>query len=130
MGVQAIGNPNIFQLSRIVSFRDSSSRVALPVDRSLVLYSRYKHVHGIPTAGDGKGMPLDRLRILDTLIDRLISLKSGGLLVKDVTGATSEEIDGLIKEYQAELHKSLVRQTELLGGSASSDLGLVVNMVA
>ena len=130
MAVQPITNANVFQFSRIASYREGSSRVALPVDRNMVLYSRYKHVRGVPSIGGGGTLPLDRLRVLDNLIDRLMSLKSGGLYAKNVDRMTTREIDELIKQYEAELHQTAKRQIQFPQAPTNRLVGLVVDLVA
>ena len=130
MAVQPIANPNTLQLFRIASYREGSSRVALPVDRSLVLYSRYKHVRGVPSFDGEGGLPLDRLRVLDNLIDRLVSLKSGGLYAKDVDELTTREIDGLIRQYEAELHRAVKQNIQFPQTQARQYAGIVVDLVA
>lgn len=128
--IQPTANPSIFQLSRIVSHRQGANRVSVPVDQSLVMYSRYRHVHGIPSYDKDGGLPLERLRVLDTLIDRLINLRTGGPLVKDVEALSSNEINQLIEDYQAELHNALKRKMSFPDFNQSPDVGLVVDLVA
>ncbi|MCF7914111.1 MAG: hypothetical protein K9L66_02985 [Spirochaetaceae bacterium] len=61
--------------SYLMRARYSSGRIAFPVKANQALYAHFKHVTGIPTSGD-KGVSLSKLRTIDKVIDRLISIKS------------------------------------------------------
>lgn len=60
-------------LSSLIRARYSSGRVNMPLQGS-VNYMRLKHVQGVPSpGGEGQGFTLSRLRMLDTMIERLES---------------------------------------------------------
>jgi len=61
--------------SFLMRARYSSGRIAFPVKANQALYAHFKHVTGIPTSGD-KGVSLSKLRTIDKVIDRLVSIKS------------------------------------------------------
>lgn len=85
--------------------RYSAGRVSLPVAPSAVLYANFEHVSG-QAAGEGAPtLSIDRLKILDVLIDRLQSVKSEPLAAAEAPAElTSGRVDALIKQYGAELH--------------------------
>lgn len=131
MVIQPTANTNILQLSRVVSLKYSGGKLALPVNRNVVLFSRFKHVRGVPSPEDGEGLPLASLKALDSIIDRLVNIKSTRYYRTDVTGLAKPEIDFLVRRYQTELHRTLqngVGQTS--AGGPSNDLGLTLNIVA
>ena len=106
-------------------------KLALPVERNLLLYSRFKHVHGTPSPTKGEGLPLYNLKALDNLIARLISVKGKSSYLINVEGMSNDDIALITQRLQKEIH-SLVSepQSSLLAGGEGNDLGLVLNLVA
>lgn len=131
MTAQPISTANVFRLTSATRASSAVRKLALPVDRNLLLYSRFKHVHGTPSPVKGEGLPLYNLKALDNLIARLISIKGKNSYSIDVQGIGKEEITALTQQLQEEVH-SLVSgsQTSLLAGSETNDVGLVLNLVA
>ncbi len=129
--VASVLQPNIFELSSLVARENPTGKLAMPVDTSVLLYSRYKHVRGAPPVGAGRGVPLYRLRALDNLIERLISLRSNRPIVRNIADLSREEVDGLIEEYRKSVHREVSSESKVLEiGSVSNDLGLTLDIVA
>lgn len=104
-----------------------SGKVMIPVSRQDALYARFKHIAGFPEPMKGSGYSLNRMRVLDVLIDRLNRISQNQIQEKPET-LSNERIDVLIDEYshklQAELKKPL--HNALVGGASQ---GAVVNML-
>lgn len=80
-------------------------RVCMPVQPSEVLYSYFEHVSGMAAAQGMGTVSIDRLKILNSLIERLQSIKSQPLAAREAPESlSSDRIDALIQEYGAELH--------------------------
>ena len=62
--------PNIYAISAI-----QGSRVAVPVSPSAYIYSHFEHVSGVPASEGESGVNISKLKIIDTLIDRLSKMK-------------------------------------------------------
>jgi len=75
--------------------RYSSGRIAFPVKANQAIYAHFKHVTGIPTSGD-KGVSLSKLKTIDRVIDRLISIKSSS-----GNSEQRERIDSMIASLEA-----------------------------
>ena len=131
MTAQPISTANVFRLTSMTRSSSAIRKLALPVDRNLLLYSRFKHVHGTPSPAKGEGLPLYNLRALDNLIARLISIKGKNSHSINVDGMGKEEIATLTQRLQEEVH-SLVSgsQASLLAGSETNDVGLILDLVA
>ena len=85
-----------------------SGRVGVPVPPSQLPYSYFKNVTGVATPSAAT-YSLDKLKILDTLIEHLRSVKSNPLLARENSAqADPERIDALIEEYGRQLHSALV----------------------
>lgn len=82
-----------------------AGRISLPVPASQLLYSGFEHVTGVPAPEGGTALSIDRLKILDVLIDRLSSVKSEPLAAREAPSSlTSGRVDALIEQYGSELH--------------------------
>lgn len=129
MVVQAPVSTNVLQVS-LAADRYTGEQLTLPVDPSVYLYARFKHVRGVPAMGKEKGLPLSRLRALDSLIDRLISLKGNEDYRSDFTGLSRVELDFLEQRYQRELHAALAQQPDSARlGHPQNDTALVLNVL-
>ncbi len=80
----------------------AAGRVSLPVAKGQAIYAHFEHVSGVPTEG---GVSVDRLKLLDTLIDRLSALerergKRAEPAKADYRGLAPEKLDSLIGQYR------------------------------
>ena len=131
MRIPTVANTSVFRLSSITRSETAVGKLALPVDSSLVLYSRFKHVHGTPSTKGGTALPLSSLRAMDNLIDRLIALKGRNRYLGDVGGMSAQDIDFAVKLLQKELNGIVSGpQLPVTAGSGQNDIGLVLNLVA
>jgi hypothetical protein len=97
----------------------------------MLLYSRFKHVHGTPTVGNTSGLPLSRLRAIDNLIDRLIALRGRNTYWVNTDAMNDEDLVFAVEKLQKELNKIVTgKPLPLTAGSPQNDLGLIFNSVA
>ncbi|MCA1754451.1 MAG: hypothetical protein LC641_07130 [Spirochaeta sp.] len=104
--------------------RFADGRISLPVSGSAV-YARFRHVQGVPTDGETMGFSMSRLRILDTLIDRLARMKGNAEYQRHNEGMSPDAVDALIDRYKNELSSTLT-QLEAAGYTS----GLIESGVA
>jgi hypothetical protein len=88
-------------------FSTSSGTLCVPVKPSAVIYSQFDYVRGTAVSQGQKGVPVDRIRILNTLISQLVSMKKKNSSSEDFSILTDEQKDELIKEYQNQIKVSL-----------------------
>ncbi len=88
----------------------TSGKVSVPVSPAQLLYSNFKNVAGTPSAG-ASAYSLDKLKILDTLIERLRTVKSQPRIERESKGLSDERIDALIQQYGDQLHSAMVAST-------------------
>jgi len=62
--------PNIYAITAA-----QGSRVAVPVSPSSYIYSHFKHVSGVPAAEGETGVNINKLKIIDTMIEQLSKMK-------------------------------------------------------
>jgi hypothetical protein len=97
--------PNSIPITNIIKARVSPGRIAVPIRRQLPAI--YKHVAGIPSHRKGEGLPLEKIRALDNLIDRLKLVKGERAFARDLTGMDAGVLDSLIKRYSDQLHDAV-----------------------
>ena len=84
----------------------SSGKVTVPVPPSLLLYSNFKNVSGTAQPG-ASAYSLDKLKILDTIIERLRTTRNQPKVERESKGMSDEHIDALIQHYGDQLHAAL-----------------------
>ena len=131
MRLQSIANTSSFQLSSITRNDSVGKKMLLPVDGNLLLYSRFRHVHGTPAIKDGEALPLCSLRAMDNLIDRLIAVRGRSTYLTSVESMDRIQIEFTVDTLQKELN-GLVSGANLplTAGSEQNDVGLILNLIA
>ncbi len=123
----ASGQVNIAQL---MSMRNSSGRISIPVSRAQSPYAQFKYVQGIPTASQGRAVPLNRLRVLNNLIDSLVNLKENNVSRVNPSRLSDNAIDALISQYAGKLHDAISSQAGPYTAGMSYSTGSLVNLTA
>ncbi len=109
----------------------SGGRVSLPVSPQQLLYSNFQHVSGVAASPGEPVASIDRLKILDTLIGRLASMKSQPLAsAEKPEGMSSERIDALIDQYGAELRSRAVATPTAYSFQAPVESGMLFSLAA
>ena len=118
--------PQTVPVTSLVRARYGMGKLALPVNGPLG-YVRLKHIQGIPPSGEGGGFRIQKLQVLDSLIDRLARMKSAERFTADDDGASAEQVDAMIERYSAQLHQVL-QQLSASGYAGQADsLGNILN---
>jgi hypothetical protein len=111
--------------------------MSLPVSPSSYIYSHFRHVSGIPAPEGVQGVTINKLKILDTLIDQLARMKKQPEPSWGAAGETSEErINALIEQYENQIRAVKAAGAAAPYSSAASaaspapPLGAVFNLVA
>ncbi|GHV22735.1 hypothetical protein FACS189494_09970 [Spirochaetia bacterium] len=84
----------------------SSGKASVPVSAGSVIYSHFKHVSGVPAPEGVQGANVSRLKILDTLIERLSQLKKSANISFQPENERNDRLDALIAQYQTELKQA------------------------
>lgn len=89
----------------MVSTVSSGGKNYLPVKPNQYVYSQFKYISGFPAANGQQGLSIDRLMILNTLIDQLVSMKQKNIDTRqaDISGMSNDQIDALIQQYQGQV---------------------------
>ncbi len=126
-----IGSLQTISYSAVPS-ASAGGRTYIPVDPHQYLYSQFQYVAGIPAAKGQSGISVDRLKILNTLIDHLVSMKEKNVMpkVQGETKLTNDQIDTLIKQYQEQIRTVTAAAENLPYRPAPLETGIAVNLVA
>jgi hypothetical protein len=89
-------------------FASGANKLFVPVSPSAVIYSQFDHVSGVAARQGQNGIPVNKIRILNTLLDQLITMKRGAVK-RPVAMPRETEIDGHIQNYQTQI-SALVKQ--------------------
>ncbi len=97
-------------------FSSSAGSLYVPVKPSAVVYSQLDYVHGVSSGADGKGVPVNRIRILNSLIHQLVSMKKSSsesmLSSFNYEDMTESQKDALIKQYQKQIADAVTASAE------------------
>ena len=96
---------NYLPISLVYAPRYGEGRVSLPVLRSQALYASFQHVAGVPAQDGVAAFSVDKLHILEVLINRLERVKSDPLAAREAPPSMEPgRVDALIEQYSAEIH--------------------------
>jgi hypothetical protein len=105
-------------------------KMSLPVAPSNYIYSHFRHVSGTPAPEGTRGVAINRLKILDVLIEQLAQIKKRPEPGLD-TNASDERLDALIDQYRGQIRQAQAAAAAMPYSPApSSAAGAVVNLVA
>jgi hypothetical protein len=79
-------------------------KMSLPVAPVQYIYAQFEHVSGVPAPEGIHGVPITKLKILDSLIDQLHEMKEKRNPVKGLF--SDESIDTLIEKYEQQIRQS------------------------
>jgi hypothetical protein len=123
----ASGQVNIAQL---ISARTNSGRINIPVSRAQSPYAQFKYVQGVPASSKGHAVPVNRLRILNNLIDSLVQLKESNTIQPKVSHLSDEAIDAMITQYAGKLHDAVSTPSIPYSPGLGYSTGSLVNLTA
>jgi hypothetical protein len=79
-------------------------RMSLPVSPSQYIYSHFRHVSGVPAPEGVRGLAINKLKILDALIENLSRLKQQPQPFFGEDGeSTDKRLDSLINHYESQI---------------------------
>lgn len=86
----------------------ASSTLYVPVKQSALIYSQFSYVHGTAADQGQPTVPVSRIKILNTLISQLISMKQHARVNEtEASGLSEERADDLIREYQKQVQDAV-----------------------
>jgi hypothetical protein len=90
------------------STHNASGKVAIPVKPYMVIYSQLEHISGYADPKGSNSISLNKVYMLNTLIDKVSSSSVDSASKKiDTKGLSEAQIDSMISDYQAKLQTQL-----------------------
>ena len=82
-----------------------SGRMSLPVSASSYIYSHFKHVSGVPAPEGVEGININKLKIIDTLIEQLSRMKNQPEIpeIDNIEKENDKQINALIEHYNSQV---------------------------
>lgn len=126
--VQAISpSTTVATIMAVRSAQTDTAGVIMPVRPAQAIYASFRHIDVLPDSRLSDGVPLYKLRILDSLIDRLSGAGTadgtGGLVVSPAARKDAGAVDRMITELTGSL-RAAGAEAEGGGGAAAAAQGL------
>lgn len=116
----------------MISSVSAGGRTYVPVKPSQFVYSQFKYVAGFPAKNGQEGITVDKIKILNTLIEQLVSMKQKN--VAPPSGSSGQlsgnQVDALIKQYQEQVSTVTAAASQLDYKPPMPQSGAIVNLVA
>ena len=111
----AIGN-----YSSIISYggmagSGAAGKLYVPVSRSALLYSHFDHVSGVAAGNGQQGVSINKIRILNSLIDHISAIKNQPK--QSITDISDDQAQVLIEQYQKQIQQTVAQQSFMLAGA-------------
>ena len=117
----AVGNLSAVSYSSYAS-HGAGGKLYVPVKKAVLIYSHFDHVSGVAAKAGQRGVSINKIQILNTLIDRLSTMKSEPREL--ITKPDNDQIDALIKNYQQQI-KQVATQTPYIIAGAKPESGML-----
>ena len=88
------------------------SKLYVPVKPNAVIYSQLSHVRGTPAKPNQGTVSLDKIHILNRLIDQLISMNKEVMSKDDVQALSDTQKDAAIENYQQQIHQAVAAASQ------------------
>lgn len=134
--VSGISNMNASTYTNFVSSNVGSGKICVPVSPSMVAYSQFEHVQGVAVNEGQAGVNIDKVEILNRLIDHLVNMKQTppvtGISEND-EGLTENQVDVLISDCQKKIKDAIAiaeANPYSLPGAPLPDTGIIFDIKA
>ena len=104
----------------------AAGKMYVPVSKSALLYSHFDHVSGVAAGNGQSGVSISKLRILNSLIERVSAIKNEP--AKTLKEVSPDQADALIQNYQKQLQQAL--QTPYILNGAQPQAGDLFTLLA
>jgi hypothetical protein len=106
-------------------------RMSLPVSPGSYIYSHFKHISGVPAPEGVRGVTINKLKVLDVLIEQLTRMKQKPEPSAPGAGFSPDErLDALIEQYENQIRSAVARVEALpYGVPQTAPAGTVFNVV-
>ena len=103
--ISNIRSLNAYSYSGLSRSGGTAGKLYVPVNPSSVIYAQFSHISGIAARKGQNGVSINKIQILNTLIDNLNKIKSGNFPKADST-MNEAQAEVLIKNYQSQIRSA------------------------
>jgi hypothetical protein len=97
----------------------------------MYIYSHFRHVSGVPAPEGTRGVTINKLKILDSLIEQLGRLKNQEKIDPGTLGGSEDRLDTLITQYEHQIRQAQAISAAMPYNTVSlAPAGAVFNLVA
>lgn len=123
---------NAQSYSNLISGGMSGGKLYVPVKPSQVIFSQFEHVSGVASKHIDSGVPVQKINILNALIDQLVKIKSDSQKPVLAAELSDSQIDALIEDYQNKISNAvnIAKQTPFGPTITSAQMGMVLDTFA
>ena len=124
---------NTYSYSSVLT--GSSGKIYVPVSANMVMYSQFEHISGFAASEHQQGVAVDKVQILNRLIEQLSTMKHTQPKTVSQENITLDEkqVDALIKDYQEKIQDTLALAKAIpyaTGGAPNLAAGAMVDLTA
>ena len=111
----SIGYVNAFSYSNSAVSSGVAGKLYVPVNKSALLYANFDHVSGVAAKSDQQGISISKIRILNSMIERLSAMKNEPK--ESITDISDDQADALIKQYQEQIKQTIQQKPYITAGA-------------
>jgi hypothetical protein len=116
-------------IAEIANMKPNSGRISLPVSRAQSPYAQFKYVQGFPSNSPGGSVSINRLRVLNTLINSLVQKAENPQFQNELSKMSEESVNALINQYSGQIHTALKSATPYTTAGAAYNSGSLLNVL-
>jgi len=117
-------------IAQIANMRPNSGRISLPVSRAQTPYAQFKYVQGFPSSSPGSTVSIDRLRMLNTLINGLVSKAENPEGQYNMDKMSDQSVKALINQYSSQIHTALKSSSPYRAAGSAYSSGSLFDVFA
>ena len=104
----SVGNLSALSYENIAQTSSNYSKLYVPVSRSALLYSHFEHVSGVAAKAGQTGVSIDKLRILNSMIEHIADIKNQPApKIKSLENIPEKDVSQMMNSLQKEIHKAM-----------------------
>ena len=124
-----LGGMKGLAVTQLLRAKYSSSPLSFPVARSQYIYANFKNISGVPVSGEGRGIPLSKLRAIDSMIERLKN-KTIYTSSSQLADLNDNELSIVISRMSEKIHNSVKKEMKAGNSSGNKYSAFVLNYLA
>ncbi|MCL2270351.1 MAG: hypothetical protein FWC24_03300 [Treponema sp.] len=118
--------PNIYAITVA-----HGQRMSVPVSPSSYIYSHFKHISGVPASEGEPGVNINKLKIIDTLIEQISKMKKEPEPLVEMNAQNEEKsLNAIINNYHNQVRSIQAANAKNPFAQAAPLVGAIFNISA